>query len=221
MGRINVLGRVILKFVMVLALVSLLAGLTACGGATFVRGGMDPLKSGDKVGVLVTSYQLTEFGRYARTHRLNAKLETQVASVIGDLLKDDLTRKGFAAMALPSTGKIEEIVQKYKDLPRNLRGEISSPDAADFGDLRVLFRESGISRMLLFSGATDSADKSALAPGVIVNPSTVTFTGVLDQDGKLSFFNRKLYAENGDINSFPQRAVIIENVIDTWISSSK
>lgn len=228
-------GRVIAK--MVLAVV-MMAGLTACGGATFVKGS-DPLKGGEKVGVLVASYQInSSYGGMHGTH-ISDKVDAEASVKMGDALKEDLVKKGFTPVMIPATVKTAELVKKYKELPRNFRRVVSDPNAADLGDLHDLFKENGIDRLLLFEGEstvapsmTQNLTKAAVATGMSIaigsvvsgghtKPATFTYTSVVEPNGKLSFYNREQYTKNGDFYYYTDREKMAEHAVAGWIDSTK
>ena len=224
------------KLVAVIALI-VLAGCG--GGATFTQGGLDPLKGSEKVGIIVTSYQIMTHGKWIHGDHVSDKVDAEATKMAAPLLMARLVEKGFTPVLIPATAQSAELIQKYRDLPRNFRRVVSEPDSANLGDLHDLFRENGIDCLILFEGestlptsALNSFTSAALStgismaigsvvPGNYAPPVTFTYTGVVGSDGKFSFYNREQFTKHGDFTYLPDRTKIVEHAIDGWVESRK
>lgn len=224
--------------VKLLMLVFIMSALTGCGGANFVRGNMDPLKGNEKVGVLVIRHEVWQQKLFGNVS-ISDKLDRLAAEKVATELNDQLAKKGFTPIVLPASEKMAALAKSYKDLPRSGRHVVNDPQVADFGDLRGLFKEYGIDHILVYEGecvprkgalASFGAAGLNLGIGLITNsiistgPAkgfTITYTGIVEPNGKLAYYNREQFTKKGDFFSADQRKDMLEAIIDEWAQAQK
>lgn len=225
--------------VQVLMLAVVMSGLTACGGTNFVRSNIDPLKGTEKVGVLVVRHEIVKQGMVSFVS-ISDKLNEGASAMVGSDLESQIAKKGFTPILIPANDKVAAIVQKYKDLPRSGRRVVSDPQEAEFGDLHELFKEHGVDYILFYEGesvprkgALGSFASAGVSLGISVLTSsvvssglpargfTITYTGAMGPNGKLSYYNREQFTKKGDFFSTTEREGMMEAVVNGWAASQK
>jgi len=222
----------------VLAIILAMFALTGCGGATFAKSSMDPLKGSERVGILVAKYEVQRPGGLHKGIHIHEKVDKVAADKMADVLKDKLARQGFTPVVIPVDEKVAELVNKYKAAPRNFRRIISEPEKVELGDLTELFNENNLDYLLVYEGESvirPSALQSFVSAGVSTaiglalntvvggggTPSTFTYTGIAGRDGKFSYYNREQFTKTGDIAAPLDRDIMAEAVVKSWMDSRK
>ncbi|WP_224962646.1 hypothetical protein [Geomonas subterranea] len=223
--------------VLVLAVVTF--ALTGCGGATFVKGDMNPLKGGERVGVLIAKQEMKDPTKGFNGARISDEFDKEVADKVAVKLKDKLAAKGFAPVIVPADEKTTDLLKKYKNAPRNFRKVISDPESLDLGKLDELFKSTGIDILLVYEGESTirpSAASGNVKAGVGVGtglllgahglassgkPSTFAYTGIVERNGKFSYYNRQQFTKEGDILDRADADTMAEAVVNGWLKERK
>lgn len=226
-----------LAAIKVLVLAAATFALTGCGGATFVKGDMDPMKGGERVGILIAKQEIkVPTGGMNGTH-ISDEFDKQVGEKVAAKLKDKLAAKGFTPVIVPADEKTADLLKKYKEAPRNFRRVISSPKSLELGELDDLFKISGIDILLVYEGESVAKPSSlsvkagvGVATGLLfgahglassAKPSTFTYTGIVERDGKLSYYNREQFTKTGDILDLGDADKIVDSVVSGWLKERK
>jgi len=217
--------------VLMMAMVVVLAGC----GTTFTRR-VDPLKSSETFGVVVLQ-QISVPGKLSAVH-VSDKIDTQAAEVMGKVLEEQFQQKGYGVKIIPAD-KAADLVAKYKGLPRNFRRVVSDPDKAELGDLKALFKENGIDRLLIYEGESVARPSAVVqayetaatllisalggsAMGVSTwKPISFTYTSAVTEDGRFCMYNREQFTRNGDWFYYPDRKGMVEAAVTGWLKEMK
>lgn len=221
--------------VKLLMLVVIMSALTACGGATFVKGGMDPLKGNEKVGVVVPEFKLYKINPvFGPPVHLHDKLDELAVAKMKDAAIKELTQKGFTPVVLTANEKTAALLKKVNDLPKKDK-TVADPATADLGDLHELFKEQGLDYLLVLDGDA-VLPNSALhnivagvldtAVGLVIGSvvdsghfkgAFATRTGIVGADGKYSYYKELKYPKN----FITAREDVVADILNNWIASRK
>lgn len=224
-----------LKFLVLAAATFALMG---CGGATFAKSGMGSIKGTERVGILIAKQEMKVPTGLNGTH-ISDEFDKEIGDKVAVKLQGKLAAKGFTPVIIPADEKTADLLKKYKEAPRNFRRVISSPEALELGDLSELFKSTGIDILMVYEGesvAKPTAGQLGVKAGVGVGtsllfgahglassakPSTFTYTGIVERNGSLSYYNREQFTKGGDMLSPAESDEMAEAVVRGWLKERK
>lgn len=210
---------------------ALLFGLTACGG-NFVKGGMPPLNGNEKVGILIARQHVLKSAGL-KDVMVSEKVNKIAADKISENISAQLAKQGFTPVIIPAE-KVPELVKVYMAAPRYPHHTIDNPEAMALDGISATFKEYGIDSLLIFeadstikasaissfTGAATAASIGLLT-GTLTGsgsgrPNSITYTSILEPNGKLSYYNREQFTKTGDITSPLDRDIMAETIVKRW-----